>query len=184
MSKCLHALTNFNIFQWFKIWDEGYDQSTSQWCTEKLIKNNGFLSVKVPSNLLNTYYLVRVELLALHEADKNPPQPQFYIGCAQIFLNSTGIELPSNTVKIPGHVSLEDPGLRYDIYDSRKPSYQLSGPKQYVGGSSPVIKYDRQPSQEEGLLPSNSVLTNANWWAVEVPAYRDGKGCRKASQGR
>ena len=28
---------------WFKIWDEGYNLTTSQWCTEKLIQNNGFL---------------------------------------------------------------------------------------------------------------------------------------------
>jgi len=26
---------------WFKIWEDGYDERTSQWCTEKLIQNGG-----------------------------------------------------------------------------------------------------------------------------------------------
>jgi hypothetical protein len=30
--------------RWFKIWEEGYDNATSQWCTEKVIQNGGELS--------------------------------------------------------------------------------------------------------------------------------------------
>ena len=26
---------------WFKIWDEDYDNTTQQWCTEKLIQDDG-----------------------------------------------------------------------------------------------------------------------------------------------
>lgn len=62
---------------WFKIWDSGYDSTSSQCryfqpnhvseltilgCTEKLIKNNGLFSVKIPSDLAGGYYLVRPEL--------------------------------------------------------------------------------------------------------------------------
>ena len=72
---------------WFKIFDSTYDPTTNQWCTETLITNNGLLSVTVPSDLTGGYYIVRSELLALHQADKMPPNPQFYVGCAQIFLN-------------------------------------------------------------------------------------------------
>ena len=148
--------------QWFKIWDEGYDQKTSQWCSEKIIQNNGILSVKLPGNLVGGSYLVRSELLALHEADKSPPEPQFYIGCAQIYLSSTGTALPSETVKIPGHVSIRDPSMLYNIYDGMKATYPLSGPKRYVSGLSNFTKVDQQPPQKEGLLPANAILTNAN----------------------
>ena len=67
---------------WFKIMEDGYDSVAGKWCTEKLIPNDGHLSATVPSDLAPGYYLVRAELLALHQADKTPPDPQFYVGCA------------------------------------------------------------------------------------------------------
>jgi hypothetical protein len=166
---------------WFKIWDSGYDASTSecrslsahpnlqiltkrQGCTEKLIKNNGLLSVDVPADLAGGYYLVRPEILALHQADKSPPNPQFYTGCAQIFLESSGTAVPSNTVSIPGHVNAGDASVLFNIYTPSWP-YPLPGPAPYVAksvlnmGSKALTPV--QP-QTEGLMPDGCVLSNAN----------------------
>ena len=98
---------------WFKIMEDGYDSVAGKWCTEKLIPNDGHLSATVPSDLAPGYYLVRPELLALHQADKTPPDPQFYVGCAQIFLNSSGSATPPNTVAIPGYVNMSTPGTSF-----------------------------------------------------------------------
>jgi hypothetical protein len=34
---------------WFKLWDEGYDESSGKWCTQKMIGNAGRISVTIPS---------------------------------------------------------------------------------------------------------------------------------------
>ena len=99
---------------WFKIMEEGYDSVAGKWCTEKLASKDGHLAATVPSDLAPGYYLVRPELLALHQADKSPPDPQFYVGCAQIFLSSSGSASPSSTVSIPGYVNMSTPGKSFD----------------------------------------------------------------------
>jgi hypothetical protein len=165
---------------WFKIFDSTYDPTTNQWCTETLIANNGLLSVTVPSDLASGYYLVRPELLALHQADKMPPNPQFYVGCAQIFLNSTATSLPSNTVSIPGYVNISDPGVLFNVWSPKWP-YPGFGPKVYVAGSSPTWEIGAVERQTEGLLPENAALTNANWWGVELDGYRTEEGCWNVS---
>jgi len=42
---------------WFKIYEDGYDSSTQQWCVDKLIANRGLLNVKIPSGLAPGNYL-------------------------------------------------------------------------------------------------------------------------------
>ncbi|SRR6266536_151439 len=169
---------------WFKILEDGYDATKGQWCTEKLEQNGGFLSANIPSDLASGYYLVRPELLSLHESDKIPPNPQFYAGCAQIFLSSTGAAVPKDTVSIPGHVKISDPSVLFNIYEPKWP-YPMPGPTPYVGGSSPNTKVAAAKltiTQDEGMLPDNVVLTNANWWGIELDPYFTEAGCRNASK--
>jgi hypothetical protein len=165
---------------WFKIWDEGYDAETSQWCTQKLIQNNGVLSVALPRELSGGYYLVRPELLALHQADKNPPNPQFYVGCAQIFLNSASDLIPLDTVSIPGYVSIDDKSMVFNVWEPKFP-YPEAGPDAYEGGTKRVKHLEAVKSQTEGLLPTNAIVTNANWWAIELDAYTTEQGCWNVS---
>lgn len=174
-----------DVSQWFKIWDEGYDEVTKQWCTEKIMQNNGLLSIRVPKDLLAGEYLVRTELLSLHEADKKPAQPQWYISCAQIALNSTGTASPVNTVTIPGYVKSNEPSLTYNIYNTPRLPYQVPGPARYESGKSKAdfIKQDSSKLLKIGQLPSNAVLTNGNWWTKDVPTYTDEEGCRRVGTG-
>ncbi|APA12997.1 hypothetical protein SS1G_08493 [Sclerotinia sclerotiorum 1980 UF-70] len=174
---------------WFKIWDEGYDNNTKKWCTEKLIQNNGYLSVNIPSDLAGGYYLARPELLALHQADKTPPNPQFYVGCAQIYLNSAETSVPKATVSIPGYVNISDPSVLYNIWNPPPTPYTMPGPAPYQPGISvtdsitgkKAVKFSAKQTQNEGLLPPDAVLTNANWWGVEVTTYTTEQGCWNAS---
>ncbi|KAI9821858.1 MAG: hypothetical protein M1827_002440 [Pycnora praestabilis] len=175
---------------WFKIWDEGYDESTNQWCTEKLIANDGHLSVALPADVAGGYYLVRPELLALQQADKNPSDPQFasslpcvYVGCAQIFYESTGSAIPGNTVSIPGYVDASSPALTFNIYNQPMAlPYPSFGPPAYESTSSSKRDLSaRQSTQTEGLMPANCVLVNANWCGIELASYSDENGCWAAS---
>jgi hypothetical protein len=171
---------------WFKIFYDAYDPYMKKWCTEKLIDNNGHLSVQIPNDLEGGYYLIRSELLALHDADKSPPDPQFYPGCAQIFLKSSGTANPIDTVDIPaGYVNYNMPSMTFSIWDERFHfPYQEFGPPTYkAGGAATYAPFSADQTQKEGLKPSNTVLVNANWCGIEVPAYNNEDKCWDVSAG-
>ncbi|KAL9607822.1 MAG: hypothetical protein Q9167_007304 [Letrouitia subvulpina] len=169
---------------WFKIFEQDYDNDTQQWCTTKLLMNNGLFSIMLPTDLQGGYYLVRPELLALHQADKNPADPQFYVGCAQIFLKSTGSSVPKDTVPIPGYVSMQDPAMTFDIWTAPKHlSFPQFGPPIYKSGSSKREIHGRtvQTVQTIGLKPADCVIQNNNWCGTTIARYSDEKSCYAAS---
>ncbi|KAL8943039.1 MAG: hypothetical protein Q9216_001327 [Gyalolechia sp. 2 TL-2023] len=170
---------------WFKIFEEDYDNSSGKWCTEKIMANNGKLSVNLPTDMAGGYYLVRPELLALHEADKSPPDPQFYVGCAQIFLQSSGSSVPKDTVSIPGHVSMQDKAMTFNIWTAKgQISFPQFGPSTYKSGSSKrdIETRATQLKQTLGLKPANCIMENDNWCGMKLPSYADEGGCWASSQ--
>lgn len=158
---------------WFKIFEEGYDSSSGKWCTDKIIDNNGLLSVAVRKGLQGGYYLARPEIVALHKALNN--QPEFYTGCAQVFLNSTGSLVPDSTVSIPGHVKQGEASMNFDIYSQNLAEYTLPGPN--VAKLSPGLSIASVESQTEGLKPEGCIVENGEWCGKEIPDYSDEKGC-------
>ena len=166
---------------WFSIYRDDYDSAAGKWCTEKLITDNGHLSVTIPKDLAGGYYLVRPTLLALHQADKNPPDPQFYVGCAQIFLTSNGGAQPKNTVPIPGYVSMSDPAMTYHIWDNQlKLPFQWFGATPYASGSGKrELQVRDTQTQTEGLPPPNCLIPNNNWCGTKLPTSSDEASCWK-----
>ena len=163
---------------WFKVMEDGYDSAAGKWCTEKLIANGGHLSGTVPKDLPAGYYLVRPELLALHQADKAPPDPQFYVGCAQIFLNSNASASPPNTVAIPGYVNMSTPAMTYDIWMvPLKLPFPNFGPPLYTSDNAKRSLKARTMSQTIGLKPDGCVMENANWCGFMPPSYKDANSC-------
>ncbi|RAR10357.1 glycoside hydrolase family 61 protein [Stemphylium lycopersici] len=159
---------------WFKIFDHGYDDSTDRWCTDEIIDNDGLFSVNLPKGLEGGDYLARPEILALHAANDN--DPQFYTGCAQIFLESTGNLVPESTVSIPGYVDYGQPSTDFNIYNNPGSEYVVPGPKIAAltpGGASKAST----ASQTDGLKPEGCIMENANWCGKEVSSYSTEKGC-------
>jgi hypothetical protein len=192
---------------WFKIWESTY--SDGQWCNEKMIANNGHISVKVPEDIAGGYYLVRTEMLALHNAQETPPDPQFFVGCAQVFVKSTGTAKPATVDIGEGFYDLDIPGLTYNIYDEPlQLPYPSFGPPVYKPSSSsrrdiegatfalgrpikqiktPNVDTEKKPStpsapkQKEGLKPKGCIMQNANWCGFEVPSYNKEDDCWNVS---
>jgi hypothetical protein len=158
---------------WFKIFDHGYDASTDRWCTDEIIDNNGLLSVNLPKGLEGGDYLARPEILALHAAKDG--DPQFYTGCAQIFVESSGNLVPESTVSIPGYVKYNEPSTDFDIYNKDASDYVIPGPK--VAKLTPGGTQKASTTQSEGLKPEGCIMENANWCGKEVPSYSTEKGC-------
>jgi hypothetical protein len=164
---------------WFKIFDHGYDASSKRWCTDEIIDNNGLLSVNLPKGLEGGSYLARPEILALHAASSG--DPQFYTGCAQVFLESSGNLGPASTVSIPGYVKYGEPSTSFNIYNSDLGTYQVPGPEV----AKLVAKSDASTasqSQTEGLKPEGCLVENGNWCGKEVSSYSDESGCWAASE--
>ncbi|KAF2688204.1 lytic polysaccharide monooxygenase [Lentithecium fluviatile CBS 122367] len=162
---------------WFKVFDHGYDSSSDQWCTDRLIANKGRLSVKLPKGLQGGYYLARPEVVALHNATDGGAQ--FYMGCAQVFLESSGALIPEETVSIPGYVQAGEPSVKFNIYVNKNAEYKIPGPPvaKLTSSSGVAAAGTAQTAQTEGLRPDDAIAENANWFGTEVPSYSDESGC-------
>lgn len=176
---------------WFKVWEDGYNKDSGKWCVETLVEKNGLLSVNLPAGLPSGYYLVRPEILALHQAHRG--DPQFYVNCAQIFVPN-GVAGPLNIpdefeVNIPGYVDHDTPGAKFDIYQQPLPAYPIPGPKVFIPqapkaskASSPSLKAaaaaaSKNHTQEAGVIPDDCLLKNANWCAKPIAPYTGEDAC-------
>ncbi|KAJ2711560.1 hypothetical protein H4R19_003191 [Coemansia spiralis] len=129
---------------WFKIAEDGYDASTKKWCTQKLNDNKGYMDVTIPADLKPGNYLLRTELIALHEADREfgadqSAGAQYYPNCVQLKVTGSGTSVPAG-VAIPGIYKKDDPGIHFNLWDL-KTEYQIPGPALYKsggGGSLPT----------------------------------------------
>lgn len=105
---------------WFKIAQDG-KHSDGTWGVTPLTKNgNAGYDYTIPQCLKAGHYLVRHELIALHNAAQYPG-PQFYPSCHQIQVTGGGSTVPSSLVSFPGAYSGKDA-----IYDGK--TYTVPGP--------------------------------------------------------
>ncbi|KAF7119077.1 hypothetical protein CNMCM5793_008720 [Aspergillus hiratsukae] len=150
---------------WFKIWEADYDATAGKWCTEKMIENNGHISVQIPADIEGGYYLVRPELLALHAAQDSPPDPQFYVGCAQVFVQSTGTAKPPTVSIGEGTYDLSLPGMTYNIYKTPLSlPYPMYGPPVYKAGAASVntAPANTAPATAASANPAPANTASAN----------------------
>lgn len=118
--------------EWFKIHQDGFDNTQNIWGVDTMIANNGWSYATVPECLAPGQYLFRAELLALHSA-YDPQGAQFYQSCAQINLSGSGTLEPTDTVQIPGVYQQDDPSILIQIWvngvdDNGLQPYSAPGP--------------------------------------------------------
>ncbi|KAJ1894304.1 hypothetical protein LPJ66_005273 [Kickxella alabastrina] len=138
---------------WFKIFEHGY--SDGKWGTD-LIRGDkeGKLTITIPADIKPGDYLLRSEVIGLHEAyidyakDKSNGA-QYFINCAHITISGSGTLEPKG-YPIPGIYKTSDPGILFDLYDGNKtPNYSAPGPSLYVAGSSGSVKSNNDLSSTE-----------------------------------
>jgi len=77
-------------------------------------------------------YLVRSEIIALHEGDREG-KAQFYNGCGQIKVTSAGkLTIGSSAANIQSVYKSTDPGVLFNIYGGAT-SYKIPGPAVNAG---------------------------------------------------
>ncbi|KAF2831558.1 glycoside hydrolase family 61 protein-like protein [Ophiobolus disseminans] len=89
------------------------------------------VSFTIPSATPSGKYLVRVESIALHQA-QNVGGAQIYLSCAQVEVTGGGNGKPAPLVAFPGAYNANDPGLRWSYYPIPT-SYIAPGPAVWTG---------------------------------------------------
>lgn len=118
---------------WFKIDEMGMTApplTGTSWGTAVVFATLKWTST-IPATLAPGNYLIRHELLALHQADT----PQFYPECAQLQVTGSGTASPPSSylTSIPAYASQNDPGIMIDIYTSTATNYTCPGPAVWTG---------------------------------------------------
>lgn len=101
---------------WFKIDQTGLTAppiSGTNWGTNIVYTKLAYTST-IPKSLAPGNYLIRHELLALHQANA----PQFYPECAQLKVTGTGTASPAASflTTIPGYATANDPGVMVSCF--------------------------------------------------------------------
>lgn len=142
---------------WFKIFEDGYDQTTKLWCVDKLRAGKGKLNFTIPSDLAPGNYLMRGELIALHEGfELYGAQP--YVGCAEITVggSQTGTPTSAQLVSFPGAYKATDAGINFNIYSGKNPAYPIPGPAIYKVGQSSGSSSSSTSTSTTGVKTSTS----------------------------
>ena len=103
---------------WFKIDEMGLNSpplSGEDWGNAVIMADLAWTST-IPAKLAPGNYLIRHELLALHQANT----PQFYPECAQIVVTGSGTATPeaSFLTPIPAYAAADDPGVLVSVAPS------------------------------------------------------------------
>ncbi|TFK25359.1 endoglucanase II [Coprinopsis marcescibilis] len=105
---------NIEGLDWFKVYQEGFDNKEGLWATEKLMRDKGKVSFKIPECIEPGQYLLRAEIIALHGAGKLNGA-QFFLSCAQLEIKGEGKVVPAAIAKFPGAYDATDRGIRVSI---------------------------------------------------------------------
>lgn len=178
---------------WFKVSEDGLD-SAGTFCTDRIRLANAPQQGIIPTNIEPGDYLIRAEMITLNDAGPanmgGAEQPQFYVGCAQVTVEGTSGTNP-DTVSIPGHLSMDMPGMIFDIWKAPVGTYsdytvpgpapllnlvpfQAGVPPATVGGSSgstPSTKASSKPASTAAAYTSQVAATSVRAPATTTAAY-------------
>ncbi|KAH7107615.1 glycosyl hydrolase family 61-domain-containing protein [Auriculariales sp. MPI-PUGE-AT-0066] len=137
LAKCPGSAADCNPanLKFFKVGQLGLKPSgQNAWWQEDLY-NGGSVSGDIPKKIDNGDYLLRIEILALHNA-MNVGGAESTVSCSQIRISggSGGAPSASQLVKFPAYKKT-DKGIHIDIWNGIN-SYSFPGPALFTGGSS------------------------------------------------
>merc|ERR1712098_677790 len=140
---------------WVKLYEDGYN---GQWAVERLRANGGRHGITIP-DIAPGKYLLRAEIIALHEAF-SAKGAQFYMECVQIEVTSSGSKTLPAGVSLPGAYSANDPGILFNLYNGFQ-SYTIPGPPVWDGASGPPQSSVAASSASTKISSASQVPTSS-----------------------
>ncbi|KAF3022636.1 hypothetical protein E8E14_013989 [Neopestalotiopsis sp. 37M] len=111
---------------WFKIWDLGPQQFSSDGITWG-VTDIGNFTFTLPEETPAGQYLLRIEHIGVHGAGEYGGA-EFFFNCAQIEVESDSTAVPSPLVQIPGLYTGYEPGIEFYMYRNYIVNYTMPGP--------------------------------------------------------
>ncbi|KAL8366381.1 hypothetical protein RB595_004922 [Gaeumannomyces hyphopodioides] len=146
---------------WFKVYEDGVCDKTKDftrdaWCSY----DKDTIEFRLPQDVPNGDYLVRVEHIGLHQAHFG--QAEFYMSCAQVRITGGGNGKPGPMIKFPGGYKKDDASFNFSIYNGFKP-YPMPGPAVWTGGNSgAAAANETEPVQQATTsLPATTKPTSS-----------------------
>jgi cellulase len=141
----------------FKIDEATYDPKTMTWGTDWLMKNNNTRTVTIPSDVKPGTYVVRHEIISLHNAlnddyIKKSSGAQFYPQCIKIKVTGDGTATPSGS-KFPGTYKWDEKGILVNIF-YRANEYISPGPPLYKPSVAAPPKGPQPATSDPGVSPT------------------------------
>lgn len=144
--------------QFVKIAEAGL--SGGSWAALELIANGNTWPVTIPSSVAPGNYVLRHEILALHEGNRQGGT-QFYPQCVNIVVTGSGSDSLSGGTPATQLYSANDPGVLFDMYNNPT-SYPIPGPPLMAGGGSggsPAPPPPAATTSAAGPAPTTSAST-------------------------
>ncbi|KAK0725018.1 glycosyl hydrolase family 61-domain-containing protein [Lasiosphaeris hirsuta] len=159
---------------WTKIAEAGF--AGGKWAVDTLIANRGKNDFVLPADLAAGQYLIRQEIIALHEADAafnvNAARgAQFYPSCVQVEVAGSGTAVPSQNFNVNTGYTFGDPGILFNLYAAFT-SYPIPGPAiaalagSASGGAAPAPV----PTTSAAAAAPTTTAAAATTTAVRAPA--------------
>jgi cellulase len=144
---------NTEDVDFFKIDEATYDPKTMTWGTDWLMKNKNTRTVTVPSDIKPGTYVVRHEIISLHNAlnddyIKKSSGAQFYPQCIKVKVTGDGTAVPAGS-KFPGTYKWDEKGVLVNIF-YRANEYISPGPPLYNSSAVAPPKGPKPPSADPG----------------------------------
>lgn len=130
-----------NALQFFKINQVGLvdgSKAPGLWGSDQLIANNNSWMVEIPRNIRPGFYVMRTEIIALHNAS-HEIGAQNYPQCINLQINGDGTELPQGVLGKELY-DPEDPSLHLDISDGMS-TYKIPGPTPIAGVETVTLSH-------------------------------------------
>lgn len=130
--------SNGNGAVWSKLAETGFENG--KWAVQTLIANGCEWTITIPPQVKAGDYLIKGEIIALHEADtnfrsNNARGAQFYPSCSQFTITGGGNAVPDENFNFIGGYTPTGPGILFNLY-SGFTSYPFPGPNVWVPTSS------------------------------------------------
>jgi hypothetical protein len=141
----------------FKIDEATYDPTTMTWGTDWLMKGNNTRKVTIPSDIKPGTYVVRHEIISLHNAlnddyIKKSSGAQFYPQCINIKVTGDGTATPAGS-KFPGTYKWDEKGILVNIF-YRANEYTSPGPPLYKPAVVEAPKGPKPATSDAGPNPA------------------------------
>ncbi|KAI1341148.1 putative endo-1,4-beta-glucanase [Xylariaceae sp. FL0016] len=162
-----------NALRLFKISEAGLidgAEAPGTWATDQLIANNNSWVVEVPPQLRPGFYVLRTEIIALHNAS-HAIGAQNYPQCVNLQVEGGGTVLPSGGLPGQALYDPDDESMHLDIYAGVS-TYRIPGPTVIAAAAAETVALSHPVPTGTGTVYTGTAASTASATSTAVSRAR------------